>query len=378
VSTRTRAEAPSVSIIIIFLNAEKFLEEAVESVLRQTFLDWELFLVDDGSTDRSTEMARSYAGRLPGKVVYLEHEGHVNRGMSASRNLGIAQARGEFVALLDADDIWFPEKLETQVRILSAHPGVGMVAGPAMNCYADGAKAIQPMTITPGIMAPGAWIPKILEKDDNTSGPSTVLLRTSALRAVGGFEASFKGPLMVFEDQVTWFKMTLSWPVYFHPEPLLYYRIHADSVCVSTPSDMQVAGRMVLYARLADFIRTSQGPARRRGVLLEMARTRIGELILRTDPPHRAAARALDSSGSVDRQGVGLRLAPVLLLGSITKGKAIALFRKIFDLLFVAYHEGAVSCARAIPGLAVSATRSVIPRSLQSRPMPGSGPGSQS
>ena len=369
---------PSVSIIIIFLNAEKFLEEAVESVLGQTFLDWELFLVDDGSTDRSTGIARAYAGRLPGKVVYLEHEGHANRGMSASRNLGIAQARGEFVALLDADDIWFPEKLETQVRILSAHPGVAMVAGPAMNWYDDGAKAIQPMTIAPGVMAPGAWIPKILEKDDNTSGPSTVLLRTSALRSVGGFEASFKGPLMVFEDQVTWFKMTLSWPVYFHPEPLLYYRIHADSVCVSTPSDMQVAGRMVLYARLADFIRTSQGPARSRGVLLEMARTRIGELMLRTDPQHRAAARALDSSGSVDRQGVGLRLAPVLLLGSIANGKAISLFRKIFDLLFVAYHEGAVSCARAIPGLAVSATRSVFPRSLQSRPMPGSGPGSQS
>jgi hypothetical protein len=374
---RPAADRPVVSIVIIFLNAEKFLQEAIDSVLAQTYTSWELFLVDDGSTDRSTRIARSYAQRSPDKIAYLEHEGHANRGMSASRNLGIAQARGRFVALLDADDIWFPNKLETQVRLLDAHPDAGMVAGPALNCYSDGAREVQPMTLRPGIMAPGAWIPKILEKDDNTSGPSTVLLRTQALRSVGGFEASFKGPLMVFEDQVTWFKMTLSWPVYVHLEPLLYYRIHADSVCVSTPSDLQVAGRMVLYARLADFISSATGPAERRGLLLEMVRTRIGELRLRSEARHRDAARSLDSSGAFDRQGVGLVLAPVLLMGSLAKGKAIALFRRIFDLLFVAYHDGAMRSLRTLPAVAVRATRSVFPRSLQSRAMPGGGPSSQ-
>ena len=182
---------------------------------------------------------------------------------------------------------------------------------------------------------------------------------------------------MVFEDQVTWFKMTLSWPVYVHLEPLLYYRIHADSVCVSTPSDLQVAGRMVLYARLADFISSATGPAERRGLLLEMVRTRIGELRLRSEARHRDAARSLDSSGAFDRQGVGLVLAPVLLMGSLAKGKAIALFRRIFDLLFVAYHDGAMRSLRTLPAVAVRATRSVFPRSLQSRAMPGGGPSSQ-
>ena len=140
---------------------------------------------------------------------------------------------------------------------------------------------------------------------------------------------------------------------------------------------MQVAGRMVLYARLADFIRTSQGPARRRGVLLEMARTRIGELILRTDPrtaplPERStpAARSIGRQWACDLRRCCCSDRSRRARRSRCSG--------IFDLLFVAYHEGAVSCARAIPGLAVSATRSVIPRSLQSRPMPGSGPGSQS
>ena len=93
--------------------------------------------------------------------------------------------------------------------------------------------------------------------------------------------------------------------------------------------------------------------------------------------PFRDAARSLDSSGAFDRQGVGLVLAPVLLMGSLAKGKAIALLRRIFDLLFVAYHDGAMRSLRTLPAVAVRATRSVFPRSLQSRAMPGGGPSSQ-
>jgi glycosyltransferase involved in cell wall biosynthesis len=358
-------QVPVVSIVIIFLNADKFLADAIDSVLAQTFDKWELFLVDDGSTDRSTAMARSYADRYPAQVHYLEHEGHANKGMSASRNLGISHAKGEFIALLDADDIWFPDKLNTQVAILTTHPEAAMVAAPAMNWYADGAKSIQPMTLPQGVLAPGAWIPKILERDDNTAGPSSVLIRTRVLRDVGGFEASFKGPLMVFEDQVTWFKITLAAPVYFHPEPVILYRIHAESCCVSTPSELQLSGRIVLYARLADFIRNTNGPATKKGILLAMVRARVGELLLKTEPSHRQTASSLDTSGSVDRLRLGAAMSAVLLLGRLSKGKAIALFQKIFGVLSVAYHDGPVSSAKTLPRLILSATRSVVPRSLQ-------------
>ena len=94
-----------VSTIIIFLNAERFLAEAIESVLAQTYPTWELWLVDDGSTDRSSQLARDYAARHAARIHYLEHPGHENRGKSASRNLGLRHARGEYVALLDADDV---------------------------------------------------------------------------------------------------------------------------------------------------------------------------------------------------------------------------------------------------------------------------------
>src|SRR5918994_2063107 len=99
-----------VSCIVIFLDEERFIEEAIKSVFAQTYENWELLLVDDGSTDGSTQIALRYAERHPGKVRYLEHPGHQNRGMSASRNLGISQAKGEYVALLDADDVWLPHK----------------------------------------------------------------------------------------------------------------------------------------------------------------------------------------------------------------------------------------------------------------------------
>src|SRR5262245_29470593 len=106
---------PLVSVIIIFLNAERFIQEAIESVFAQTYKHWELLLVDDGSTDGSTEIGRQYAAHDPEKVRYLEHEAHENRGMSASRNLGIRDARGKHIAFLDADDVWFSNILAEQV-----------------------------------------------------------------------------------------------------------------------------------------------------------------------------------------------------------------------------------------------------------------------
>src|SRR2546422_6997659 len=110
---RSRMSGKSlVSVITIFYNAERFLREAIESVFAQTYYPWELLLVDDGSVDKSTDIALEYARIYPEKVRYVEHNGHRNLGMSASRNLGIAHAKGEYVTLLDADDVWFPQTLD--------------------------------------------------------------------------------------------------------------------------------------------------------------------------------------------------------------------------------------------------------------------------
>ena len=119
----------SVSVITIFLNGEAFIAEAIDSVLAQSFPSFELILVDDGSTDTSSAIARRYAETHPDRVRYIDHPQHANRGMSASRNAGISVARGDLIAFIDADDVWLPDKLQDQVSIIDAHPQIGLVAG---------------------------------------------------------------------------------------------------------------------------------------------------------------------------------------------------------------------------------------------------------
>ena len=108
---------PAVSVIIIFLNEERFLPEAIESVFGQTYTNWELLLIDDGSSDGSVGIARQYARQHPNRVRYLDHEGHRNRGMSASRNFGIQHARGKYIALGDADDVWLPRNTAVRLKV---------------------------------------------------------------------------------------------------------------------------------------------------------------------------------------------------------------------------------------------------------------------
>src|SRR5262245_30409625 len=125
--TADPASEPKVSVVMIFFNAERFIGEAIDSILAQTYSSWELMLVDDGSADGSTEIAKSYARRYPAKIVYLEHEQHRNQGMSASRNLGIHYCTGKHIAFLDSDDVWLPHKLERQVAIIESQPETAMV-----------------------------------------------------------------------------------------------------------------------------------------------------------------------------------------------------------------------------------------------------------
>ena len=119
---------PLVSVIICFFNEEIFLDEAINSVLEQTYKNWELMLVNDGSTDKSFGIAIKYADKFKNKILYCEHDGHGNKGLSASRNLGIKKSKGDLIALLDADDAWLEGKLLTQVSIFQRNPEIGMVA----------------------------------------------------------------------------------------------------------------------------------------------------------------------------------------------------------------------------------------------------------
>jgi glycosyltransferase involved in cell wall biosynthesis len=230
---------PLVSVVIIFLNGEEFLREAIDSVLAQSYTDWELLLVDDGSTDGSTRIAREYAARDPSRIRYLEHPGHVNRGMSATRNLGIRHAHGEYVALLDADDVWLPHKLSEQVAILLEHPEVGMVCGASEYWYSwsGGANSKpdrirQVVRLQDRVVAPPSMLPLVLSREEPSPCPSDLLIRRSVAEAVGGFEESFVGILQLYEDQAFLAKVQLHTRIYVSSRCWIRYRRHSNS-CVS-------------------------------------------------------------------------------------------------------------------------------------------------
>jgi glycosyltransferase involved in cell wall biosynthesis len=240
---------PLVSAIIIFLDEERFLPEAIESVFSQTYEDWELLLVDDGSTDASTQIALSYAQRHPDKVRYLEHPGHQNRAMSASRNLGIEHARGEYIAFLDADDVWLPGKLERQVALMEAHPEAGMLYSNRQHWYSwtgepeDVQRDFVPEMIGAGadaLFEPPELLPALVRpprSDTNPWGrattpcPSDFLVRREVVERVGGFEEAFIGAYQLYEDQAFLSKVCLKEAVFVagRSEPWSRYRQHPDT-----------------------------------------------------------------------------------------------------------------------------------------------------
>ena len=233
---------PLVSVIVIFLDAAKFIEEAIGSVLTQTYDRWELLLVDDGSTDASTQIARSFVDRFPEKVRYLEHEGHINRGMSATRNLGLRHARGEFVAYLDSDDVWLPHKLERQVAIMQSHPEAAMVYGATQYWHGwTGASEDQSRDHVPrlGIEANVLYRPPELTVllyplgTGTAPCPCDLLVRRAAAEEVGGFEEDFRGKFQLYEDQAFLAKVYIRHPVFVSDENWARYRIHNES-CVAT------------------------------------------------------------------------------------------------------------------------------------------------
>ena len=227
---------PLVSVVIAFLDGERFLREAIDSVFAQTYERWELLLVDDGSGPAASSIARECAAREPGRVRYLEHDEHRNRGLSASRNLGIAGASGVYTAFLDADDVWLPDKLRDQVAILESRPDVGAMYGNALYWYswtgnpADVARDFHPrLRVSDGtVLDPPRLLERMLRGDALVPCAHSLLVRTAVLRRVGGFEEQFRG---MFEDQAFYAKVMLAERVLVVDRSWERYRQHADSMC---------------------------------------------------------------------------------------------------------------------------------------------------
>jgi glycosyltransferase involved in cell wall biosynthesis len=129
---------PLISVCIAAFNAEKYLEATLRSIESQTFPNWELIVTEDGSSDRTESFVKDFAARVTQRVIYNRHK--VNRGLPASRNTGIAAATGEWVAFLDADDLWKPDHLEMLISASQIEDGDAIFAGSVLYDDATWAK----------------------------------------------------------------------------------------------------------------------------------------------------------------------------------------------------------------------------------------------
>lgn len=228
---------PRVSVITIFYNAQTHFREAIDSVLGQEFEDFELLLVDDGSTDSSSAIASDYETLDP-RVRYLEHPGHVNLGMSAARNLGLRESRGDMIAFIDADDRWRPSKLKEQVELLDRLPTVDAVGG-AVNYWAShggGRDRIVPTAhVRNRAIKPGeATLAVYPLGSANAPSMSDLMFRRQAVLEVGGFEDTFRG---AYEDQAFLAKLYLNSRMYITDTLWSDYRLHSGSCMAKVNRD---------------------------------------------------------------------------------------------------------------------------------------------
>lgn len=189
------ADPPDISIIIPAFNAGKVIRQALESVVAQTHQNYEAIIVDDGSTDRTAAIAHNFCGRDPRFSLIRQ----ANGGISSARNRALAVARGEWIAFLDADDVWFPEKLALQLALARAHPGVNFVF--ANFYFWDGKQDLHLMYQDHQPLPEGDIIRQLIANCSYC--PSTIMVPRKTLESAGRFDPEVRNS----EDLDLWLRI---------------------------------------------------------------------------------------------------------------------------------------------------------------------------
>jgi glycosyltransferase involved in cell wall biosynthesis len=213
----TEKNVPLVSVVIPAFNRAAVLPEALDSVLAQTWKDFEVLVVDDGSTDDTESVLRPYVERDGIRLLR-----QANGGPSAARNRGIAAARGKYVAFLDSDDLWLPIKLAIQIPLLEARPAAVMAYGNLLNFDPD--RGTLRLRYRPRSMRTGDLY-RLLVYKKLLCQASTVVVRTAVARRVGGYDESLRRS----EDRDFSTRLAREGPFLGVPEPLAIMRLHGDA-----------------------------------------------------------------------------------------------------------------------------------------------------
>lgn len=213
----------TVSVIIPTYNRSNYVQQAVESVLNQTYNDYEILVIDDGSTDDTKRLLEKYADRI--KYVY-----QTNQKVGAARNNGIRHAQGKYIAFLDSDDLWLPQKLERDVAYFEANPQVGLVYSNVIYFSDEGANLYTRRMKSPS----GDVLEKIII--DNFVVTSTVVVKRECLDRVGLFNEDLD--LASSEDWEMWVRVASQYPLGYISEASTKSRIH-HSKLMGNPEGME-------------------------------------------------------------------------------------------------------------------------------------------
>jgi glycosyltransferase involved in cell wall biosynthesis len=213
---------PIVSVIMPAYNAEKYIAEAISSVQNQTFSDWELIIIDDGSKDDSAEIAKRYADDI--KIFFLQHPNKENKGVAQTRSLGVKASKGDLIAFLDADDQFVPGKLQAQVDILNNYPGVIVTHSKVQTINETGVPYQYEFDLG------NTSFDYSLQKQsyylkENKICNSTVLIRKAELLSAH----RFINQVFQFEDWFLWNILSGKGLFYYDATPYVKYRFHGAS-----------------------------------------------------------------------------------------------------------------------------------------------------
>ena len=204
---------PEVSVIIPAYNAMAYLPQTVQSVLEQTFIDFEVIIVDDGSTDETAQWSATHSDA---RVKLFSQS---NQGASVARNAGIVQATGKYIALLDADDLWTSDKLEKQVRCMETDSNVGLV-----HCWINFIDDQGKITGSMKTHGKGeVWSQVAVYNPVRCC--STPLVRRECFDKVGVFDSTLRSS----DDWDMWIRIAAEYPFAVLDEPLVYYRQHPEN-----------------------------------------------------------------------------------------------------------------------------------------------------
>ncbi|RZJ52710.1 MAG: glycosyltransferase [Flavobacterium sp.] len=209
---------PDISIIMPAFNAEIFITESIESIINQTYKNWELIIVDDGSTDKTAEIIKTFRN-LDDRIKYIYQE---NGKQGKARNLGIKDSKGHYIAFLDADDIWTDDKLAIELDEINKQKNVDLIFSQGFNLSENEISECN-------LLVKEIWDTDDFEKflDHNQIPILSVLVKKEALTAVKNFTE--KSEIQNAEDYHLWLKLLLSGSKFKSiPNRLFYYRIHSN------------------------------------------------------------------------------------------------------------------------------------------------------